>query len=84
MSFQITSTLTREASDWEELSRQFKATGTSFRAVSDSNFESDPDDLEDYPFDFRTENWFSFHNENLLWATEDDKRQTGFRIVRNK
>ncbi len=84
MIFSITPTSSRVASDWEELSFQFKATGMIDRNLADTNFESDLDDLEDFPFDISTRNWFRFHNKNMLWVTEDDRRQIGFRIVRNK
>jgi hypothetical protein len=69
-------------SDWERLSSHFRSTGTSFRLVTDWNFETDPYDK--FECDFYSENWFDYYNENLLWATQNIRRQIGFRIVRNK
>jgi hypothetical protein len=76
----------RGGSDWEELSFHFQSTGTSIRHIARSDFASDQDDLEDYPFTSgsATINWFDFYSSSLMWSIEDKIRTTGFRLVRSK
>lgn len=82
----IASSVLVVSSDAERLGDWGRRTGMGDRAVADSHFESDDDDMEDYIFSggFVTRNWLRFHNVNLNWATEESRSRIGFRIVRNR